>query len=109
MSEFKLPIDDSKSRLSDALAGRTKIGGLPFKDLAHMSEDERIGYMGQTAMLNQGRTVAVLVELNDPGKGDRYIRKFAERFPEIVVMNRKVVVDGPHGTEAIHIQYPDKS
>lgn len=59
-------------------------------DMVLLEEDRRIKLIGETAM--NGGTVGVLLEKYEPEKIARYIRKVAERFPDVVVLSRK---DGP--------------
>lgn len=57
---------------------RTKI---PYADLHHVSEDDRIQTIGQKVM-RDGLTCGFIVE--DEAKADRYMAKLKEKFPGIV-------------------------
>jgi hypothetical protein len=57
-----------------------------FADLYSISEDDRIHVIGETASL--GETVGVVLELDDPEKVERYIRKVTQRYPKVVVLQR---------------------
>jgi len=61
-----------------------------IKDLHRLKEDERIRMIGEAAA--GGGTVGVMLEKNEPGKVDRYIKKVLERYPTVCVLER---IDGP--------------
>jgi hypothetical protein len=59
-------------------------------DLYGLEEDERIKMIGETA--SAGIRVAVCLEKNDPAKCRRYLRKLAQRYPSVVLLEQ---IDGP--------------
>lgn len=59
-----------------------------FADLANLSEDDRIRVIGET-VTQTGKTVGVCVDAT-PGKADRYKRKLAKRFPDVVILDTTV-------------------
>lgn len=58
-----------------------------FKDIASLSEDDRIEHIGRMVMQSGLERVAVVVD-DTPGTADRYVEKFSKRFPEIEVKFR---------------------
>ena len=59
---------------------------IPYRDLYKLSEDERIGKIGEH-VVNTGDTVAVVTDA-DPGKAERYIKKLTTRFPGVIVLGK---------------------
>lgn len=73
-----------------------------FVDLHSQDEDKRIQMIGQAVMTHR-KLVGFVVEA-EAGKGARYIKKLKERFPGIVVLDRR---DGPvAGCETIRVAPP---
>lgn len=59
-----------------------------FKDAADLPEDERIDLIGKAVdSLSLGKTGAFVVD-DWPGKADRYIRKLAQRYPDVEVVKK---------------------
>jgi len=56
----------------------------PYKDLAHLPEDDRIDQIGRKVTVEK-MTVGVFVD--DKKKADRYIGKLLRRFPELLVIS----------------------
>ena len=59
-----------------------------FEDVADKAEDERIALIGAEAMKRVGLEIAFITDSNPPEKVERYIRKLAERFPDVKVVKR---------------------
>jgi hypothetical protein len=58
----------------------------PYLDLFKLAEDDRITAIGELAM--KGTVVGVMVD-DDGKKADRYLRKLAKRFPDVVEISRE--------------------
>lgn len=61
-----------------------------FADLGDLTEDDRIRSIGTTAM--NGHSVGIVIEKKEFAKIARYIRKVAERYPDIMCLER---INGP--------------
>lgn len=65
-----------------------------YTDLADLSEDDRIGKIGNFILQNpkkeDGSPIIVGVTVDDEGgtKAERYIKKLKEKFPSIRVIDR---------------------
>lgn len=75
----------------DALSKRTSLGGVPFRDMKHMDEPDRIAYIVELLTKNPGRQIAAMVDVGDghADKGDRYIRGVRAKVPTVKVVSRK--------------------
>lgn len=62
---------------------------IPYADLHHVQEDERIRLIGEKA---RAQTVGVFLEKDEPEKVARYIRKVTERYPGVTHLD---TTDGP--------------
>lgn len=84
-SGHSLPRSDSDPPTfhNDDLSRRKDFLGIPFQDMAHVEEDQRIQMIGEM-VIREGKTVGVLVD-DIPAKVERYLRKIKERFPQIKV------------------------
>ena len=63
---------------------------MKFKDIADLSEDERIDQIGR-AVMHDRKKVAFVTDLDDDGghsKADRYVEKLTTRFPGIRIVSR---------------------
>jgi hypothetical protein len=74
----------------DGLSKMTKLGGVPFKDMKHLDEDDRVKEL--VRMLNESPTRAIgfMVD-NGPerqGKGDRIIEKVKSLLPTVKILRR---------------------
>jgi hypothetical protein len=58
-----------------------------YADLHGLSEDDRIAAIA-APVLAHGLTVGFIVD-DWPGKADRYKRKLAARFPEVVILETR--------------------
>lgn len=74
----------------DGLSKRTSIGGVPFRDMKHMDEPERIAYIVKLLTGNRGRNIAVMVDVGEghSDKGDRYVRQVRAKLPTVKLINR---------------------
>lgn len=77
---------------------------MPFyKDLADLPEDRRIEIIGRYVRINK-KPVAFVVETggSDEGKGDRYLKKLLDKFPDLKLISR---FPGPiRNTELIKVE-----
>jgi hypothetical protein len=74
----------------DGLSKKTSIGGIPFKDMKHLDEDDRVKEL--VRMLNEKPTqvIGFMVD-NGPehqGKGDRIIEKVKALLPTVNILRR---------------------
>ena len=58
-----------------------------FRDIADFSEDERIRRIGNACRARPGQLVAFVTD-DEPDKPERYIRKLAERFPDVKFVDK---------------------
>lgn len=61
-----------------------------YRDLFHLSEDERVVAIAEEAIRNHGKIVGFLVDGDnyDRGKADRYIKKLNEKYPQITILDK---------------------
>lgn len=88
----------------DPLTKRKELGGVPFRDMKHMGEDERIKFIVEKLKTMPGKNVAVLVDCgpDHQGKGDRYIEKIRALLPSVKLISRSIIVkDG----ESLSLRY----
>jgi hypothetical protein len=57
---------------------------IPFGDISHLPEDDRISIIGKYAT-DHKKIVGVALE-NEKGKIDRYCEKLLSRFPELTII-----------------------
>lgn len=85
----------------DALSKRKELGGVPFQDMKHLDEKDRINQIAEALQRWPDRDIAVLVDTGEgyADKGDRYIKGVRELVPRVSLVAR---VPGPAaGVETI--------
>lgn len=58
----------------------------PMVDLHKLPEDVRIDLIGKVC--SQGKNTGVMLEMDEPEKIARYVRKVKARFPDVVELGR---------------------
>lgn len=87
----------------DGLSKRKRLFGVPFEDLKHLDEDERIKQIVGHVKRMPGKVVAFMVDKSPEyqGKGDRWIEKIKALLPGVKIKDR---YDGPvKNVETIHL------
>jgi hypothetical protein len=74
----------------DELSKRKTFRGIPFKDMKHMDEDDRIKMIAQMLSERPTDVIGLMVEtsMDCLGKGDRYIEKIRALVPDVKVLGR---------------------
>lgn len=87
----------------DGLPKMKSLYGVPFEDMKHLDEDERIKKIAEILKRMPGKIVGVMVDKSPAyqGKGDRWIEKIKSLVPGVRVKDR---FDGPvKDTETLHL------
>lgn len=88
-------------RNPDALSKLKTVGGVPFKDMKHLDEDDRVKELAKILTDNPNTVVGFMVDTGAAyqGKGDRIIDKLKKLVPDVKIISRR---NGPTaGTETI--------
>lgn len=85
----------------DGLSKRKSLMGVPFRDMKHLDEDDRVKELARMLKEKPGLKIGFMVDCGPEyqGKGDRIIEKLSSVIPNVKVISRLV---GPvNGVETI--------
>lgn len=74
----------------DELSKRKELLGVPFQDMKHLDEDDRVKELARILKEKPGITIGFMVENSAEyqGKGDRILEKLRALLPEVKLLRR---------------------